>query len=463
MKPFKNYILPLLLLLVFTGSKAQFIFQKSLGTNGVDDTRDMIITNDGNYLVMGFSAQGSPTGLYLTKIDTSGTILWEKWHYTIGGMGTGFIKTICETSDLGFVLGNQFYNGSGYDGMLIKLDANGDTLFTKHDSITLGNNVGKVLQSPDGNLLALVDKNGTTALVKMDNNFNLISSIDEISSFPIQGIEVLNNNIYLLKGDSINNLLIINNNLTQIDTVNIPINFPSNLKISFDKSQLIIDGTKTSYYLSLRKRFFSDLSGNINTVCDSINSVGGIEDLAAIDSTNHQIYLAVYNNGVWGLDVRLYFTDNCGTILHDTILYRASMSIQPLDEWANKVLVDSQGNYIIYGRGMYGPLGGQSDIFLFKYKKWHDTTTSIDENTSDLSNPTNTLLLYPNPFNDGFTVSGIKENSSITVMDVMGKVAYYTPNTMYQTQITTTNWAKGLYIVHLKGNQSSTTLKVIKQ
>jgi hypothetical protein len=466
MKPFKNYILPLLLLLVFTGSKAQFIFQKALGTSGYDNTRELLITSDGNYLVMGSSGSGSPpdsTGLYLAKIDTSGTILWEKWYLYIGGMGTGFIKTICETSDLGFVLGNKFYNGSGYDGMLIKLDANGDTLFTKRDSITLGNNVSKVLQAPDGNLLALVDKSGATALVKMDNNFNWISSIDTISSFPVQGIEVLNNNIYILIRDSIENLLIINNDLTQVDTVNIPINFPSTLKISFDESHLIIDGTKTSYFLSLRKRFFTDLVGNINVVCDSINSVGGIEDLAAIDSSNHFIYLALYNNGQWGLDVQLYFTDECGTVLHDTILYRGSFSIQPLDEFGKKVLVDSQGNYIIYGRAMYGPLGGQSDIFLFKYKKWQDTTTSIDENNVDINNPTNAVLLYPNPFNNSFTISGITENSNITVLDVMGQVIH--SNTTHNTQhtIPTTNWAKGLYIVQLKGNTATTSLKVVKQ
>lgn len=466
MKPFKNYILPLLLLLAFSKINAQFIFQKALGTSGSDNTRELLITADGNYLVMGFSGSGSPpdsTGLYLTKIDTTGAILWGKWHYMIGGMGTGFINTICETSDLGFALGNKFYNGNGYDGMLIKLDANGDTLFTKHDSTMLGNNVAKVLKAPDGNLLALVSKNGVTALVKMDNNFNQISSIDTISSFPVQGIEVLNNNIYILIRDSIENLLIINNDLTQVDTVNIPINFPSTLKISFDESHLIIDGTKTSYFLSLRKRFFTDLVGNIDIVCDSINSVGGIEDLAAIDSSNHFIYLALYNNGQWGLDVQLYFTDECGTVLHDTILYRGSFSIQPLDEFGKKVLVDNQGNYLICGRAMYGPLGGQSDIFLFKYTKWDGFPTSIDENIVDLSQTANTILLYPNPFKDGFTLMGLSEPSEMLVTDVTGKVVYQTFIDNLSTNINANSWAKGIYVVRLKGNQSSTTLKVVKQ
>ena len=464
MKPFKNYILPLLLLLVFINSNAQFIFQKALGTNGDDTTRELLITSDGNYLVMGFSWGGDSLGLYLTKIDTSGTILWEKWHYTIGGMGTGVISTICETSDLGFVLGNKFYNGSGYDGMLIKLDSNGDTLFTKHDSVTLGNNVGRVLQAPDGNLLALVDKNGLASLVKMDNNFNLIGSIDGITPL-YKDIEVINNKIYYYKQDSLNNLLIIDNDLLLIDTITIPIKYPLYMRKSLDETQLIFYGEETLGPLPTRKlkMVYTNLVGNISSVCDSVYNVGGIFDFRAINTANSLIYASFYYDATWGIDVRLYFTDECGVLLHDTILYRASWTIQPLDEWADKVLVDNQGNYIIYGRGMYGPLGGQSDIFFFKYKKWQDTTTSIDENTISEVNRANVVMVFPNPFNDGFTISGITENSNITVLDVMGKVIH--SNTTHNTQhtIPTTNWAKGLYIVQLRGNQSSTTLKVIKQ
>lgn len=464
MKPFKNYILFLLLLLVFINSNAQFIFQKALGTNGDDTTRELLITSDGNYLVMGFSWGGDSLGLYLTKIDTSGTILWEKWHYTIGGMGTGVISTICETSDLGFVLGNKFYNGSGYDGMLIKLDSNGDTLFTKHDSVTLGNNVGRVLQAPDGNLLALVDKNGLTSLVKMDNNFNLIGSIDGIT--PVyKDIEVINNKIYYYKQDSLNNLLIIDNDLLLIDTITIPIKYPLYMRKSLDETQLIFYGEETLGPLPTRKlkMVYTNLVGNISSVCDSVYNVGGIFDFRAINTANNLIYASFYYDATWGIDVRLYFTDECGVLLHDTILYRSSWSIQPLDEWADKILVDNQGNYLIYGRAMYGPLGGQSDIFLFKYKKWQDTATGIDENMVDLSNPINTVLLYPNPFNDGFTLTGLSEPSEMFVMDVTGKMIYKAFVSDMSTNINANSWAKGMYVIHIKGNTTTTSLKVVKQ
>ncbi|KAB2859128.1 MAG: T9SS type A sorting domain-containing protein [Flavobacteriales bacterium] len=456
---FAQAVLPLLLLLVFTGSKAQFIFQKALGTDGTDGTRDLIITIDGNYVVMGYSAWGSVgnDGLYLAKIDTSGLVLWEKWHYIIGGSGNYSAQTITETIDSGFVVGSKTYNGVGDDGLLIKFNKQGDTLFTKRDSITLGNNVGRVLQAPDGNLLALVDKNGLTSLVKMDNNFNLIGSIDALTPPSLRGIEIVGNKIYLLKNDSVNNLLIVDNNLTQIDTVTIPIDFPVYLKKSFDTTQLIVEGNNSG----IRRMVYTDLLGNVNTICDSSFSIYK-DDFNPVNVNNDWIFMGLYNNGQWGLDVQLYFTDECGTILHDTILYRGSWTIQPLDEFGKKVLVDSQENYIIYGEARFGPLG-ETDIFLFKYKKWNGFSTNIDENTVDLSNPANTILLYPNPFNNGFTLTGLSEPSEILVMDVTGKVVYQTFINNLSTNISANSWAKGMYVLQLKGLQNTTTLKVVKQ
>ncbi|MCB0380443.1 MAG: T9SS type A sorting domain-containing protein, partial [Flavobacteriales bacterium] len=103
------------------------------------------------------------------------------------------------------------------------------------------------------------------------------------------------------------------------------------------------------------------------------------------------------------------------------------------------------------------------DILFWIYKKWDGFPIGIDDIENDKLIIDNAITIYPNPTQDQFTVSGITENSSITVLDVMGKVVHYTPKTINQTQITTENWAKGLYVVQIKGNKSSTTLKVIKQ
>jgi len=454
MKPLKKYILPLLLLLVFTSSKAQILYAEPFGTASGDMAIDIIIGSDSNYIMLGRYYQN----IYLAKADTAAQLIWEK-SYFIPSINTQ-PNSICEIGDTSFVIGGVI-DSKGY---LLKVNAVGDSLFSLLDTTITGNNVSNLRQAPDGNLLALVTFNGNgTSLVKFDDNLNVINTINNIVP-AIKGIEVVNNKIYLLKQDSINNFLIVSNNLIQIDTVTVPLKFPVYLRTSFNQTQLIIEGTFTSYLYSLRKRIFIDSLGNVELLCDSIDPIYDI--FKSVNPYNNGVQIGYYYNATWGIDIRLYFTDSCGQILHDTILYRPGTFTDPWrEEWGVKLLVDHKGNYVIYARGEKGPLGDW-DIFLMIYKKWDGFVTGIDSvDSNDQKEPIiiTDFAIFPNPTQNQFTITGILENSSITVTDVMGKVVYYATNVIYQTQINATNWAKGMYIAQLKGTQSSTALKVIKQ
>jgi len=457
MKPFKNYILSLLLLLVFTGSKAQIVYAEPFGTAGWDAANDIIIDSDSNYVMYGNHYKN----LYIAKADTAAQLIWERSYPTDSILL--YPSSICEIGDTSYIVSGKYQNV----GFLLKVNTIGDSLFSLNDSTILGTNVGSLRAAPDGNLLAMVTFNGNgTSLVKLDNTLNVINTITNITP-AIRGIEVVNNKIYILKQDSINNLLIISNDFTQIDTVTVPLSFPVYLKKSFNTTQLIIEGNN----YGIRRMVYTDLLGNVNSMCDSVFSIYRT-DFKPVNTQNDWVYVSSYNNGQWGYEIRLYFTDSCGQIVHDTILARWSFTIQPLDEYGVKLLVDYKGNYVIYARGAEGPLGDW-DIFLWIYKQWDGFPTNIDEVENDKLITENSIVIYPNPTQNQFTILGVTENSSITVLDVMGKVVYHVPNTnslpsadglgVGQTQINTTNWAKGLYIVQIKGNQSSTTLKVIKQ
>ena len=448
MKPFIRYILPLLLLLVFTNSNAQILHDRAYGTGGPDLAVDVIITSDSNYLMLGRYFKN----IYLAKADTAAQPIWEK-SYPKGG-SLLFPTTICEIGDTSYVVSGSYQN----IGFLLKINTVGDSLFSVNDSAILGVNVTNLRVAPDGNSLALVTFNGYGAsLVKFDDKLNVINTITNITP-AIKGIEVINSKIYILKQDSINNLLLINNDFNQIDTVTVPLSFPVYLKVSFDKTQLIIEGNN----YGIRRLVYTDLMGNVNSMCDSVFNAFRY-DFKPINTQNDWVYMSSYNNGQWGRDIQLYFTDSCGQILHDTVLARWSFTVQPMDELGVKLLVIHNGNYVIYGTGAEGPLGDW-DIFLIIYKKWDGfPTTGIDSNnTEEPIIPTN-FAIYPNPTQNQFTVSGITENSSITITDMMGKVIYQTTSTANQAQINSTSWAKGMYVVQVKGTQSSTTLKVIKQ
>lgn len=444
----KNYILALVFFLMVITIKGQFIWQIALGTSNTDYSIDMITTQDSNYLVVGASGG---LGLYLAKIDTGGNILWEKWHNNAGGI----VNTICETVDSGFVAGNRMYNGFGYEGFLVKFNANGDTLFTLRDSANLGSEVYKVWLAPDGNLLASINYHGVGALVKMDNNFNVLARID---TFGIKGLTIANNKIYVINSDSTANLFIINNDFTQIDTINVPMYFPVYIRKSFDETELIVDGVSMNISNSPRKLVFLDSMGNVTASCDSAFSKFKY-DFQPIDANNNWLYVGENYQQQWGRDIRLYWINKCGQVIKDTILYRWSFNTS-LNEEARKLIVDNEGNYLVTGYAQEGPLGGD-DIFVFKYKKV--VIPVEEENPKEEEEEFLEPILYPNPFTDGFVIKGISANTKITVFDMSGRMVEQQVSTGTGFVFTTTHWAKGLYVIQLRSITNTTNLKVVKQ
>lgn len=456
----------ILLIVAYTNLQAQFIFDKALGTDGTDQARDVIFTSDGSYLVIGYSQGGSigNDGLYLSKLDTSGNILWQKWYSFIGSSLPNYAtwqgSVICEVSDSGFVVGSKIDTGNTQMGLLIKFNSQGDTIFSKSDSIDLGNNVQKIMLSPDSNLLALVDITGGKALVKVDNNFNLMVKIDTFTT-PIVGIEVLNNKVYILNKDSINNLWIISNDLLTVDTVDVPIKYPTSMRSNFNNNELVFYGRDSLGIYTIHKMVYTNLLGSVVSQCDTIPILFDI-DINDFKQRNNNgwLFMGIHYDTQWGRDVQLYFTDNRGKILFDTILSRWSMTIQPLDEDGKKILVDNEGNYLLFGEARFGVLGG-NDIFLVKYKKWN-FPTAIDSLEEEVITNVE-LTIFPNPTQNNFSIIGLKENSNISILDITGKVIYNKTNSTASMTINSNNWAKGVYIVLVKNNSGNQIKKIVKQ
>lgn len=443
---FAQAVLPLLLLLVFTNSNAQILYNRAFGTSSGDAANDVIITHDDNYMMLGRHYKN----LYLAKADTIGQLIWEKSYPTDSILL--YPSSICEIGDTSYVIAGNYQN----EGFLLKVDVTGDTLFHLIDSSILGENVSNLRQAPDGNLLALVTHYGIVSLLKFDNNLNVIARIDSLTPPSLRGIEVINNTIYILKRENI--LLLVNNEFTQIDTLILPANIVSYMRTTFDFNQLVFEGTDTG----VRKLLYTDLLGSVNTVCDT-SFLLSKTDFKPVDNFNNWIYVNYNYDSTWGRDIRLYFTDNCGQILHDTILYRRGSFGDPWrDEDVVKLLVDQNGNYVIFGRGEKGPLGSW-DILLWIYKRWDGFPTNVEELDRNKIFYENTLTVYPNPFSAEFTLTGLVEKSEIHVIDISGKLVHQSTSNSTSTTIHLDGLAKGLYIVQVKGAQHITTLKVVRQ
>jgi hypothetical protein len=106
---------------------------KTYGTGNQDVAYSVCETADSGYIVVGYINGPSDWvkgDLWILKTDPSGDTLWTKMY---GGAGEDYGVSIRETADSGYVIAgiNSSVSAGGKDVWLVKIDAQGDTVWTK--------------------------------------------------------------------------------------------------------------------------------------------------------------------------------------------------------------------------------------------------------------------------------------------------------------------------------------------
>lgn len=120
------------------------VWQKSLGGSGNDFASSVIQSTDGGYAVAGytFSIDGDITknqgnyDFWLVKLDSVGNTQWQN---TYGGSDNDYARAVIQSNDGGYVMGGytasadgDILNNQGYDDeIVIKVDAMGNMLWSK--------------------------------------------------------------------------------------------------------------------------------------------------------------------------------------------------------------------------------------------------------------------------------------------------------------------------------------------
>lgn len=105
-------------------------WQQIYGGDGVEAGYSVKACLDQGYIVAGSTSTSGPSDAYLVRTDSLGLVMWSKSY---GGVNIDVIRSIELLSDSGFIAAgysNSFGNG-GYDGWVLRLDKNGDTLWTR--------------------------------------------------------------------------------------------------------------------------------------------------------------------------------------------------------------------------------------------------------------------------------------------------------------------------------------------
>ena len=124
----------------------EFVWKKVFEEEDVNSFYGLVNTDDGGYVASGVK-HGDPYS-WLFKIDDSGEVIWSHQYRTETRNGFGLL---IPTYDGGFaVAGHVATDSSGYDGLLVKVDSEGELEWYSTFGTELGEATQVLTQTPDG-------------------------------------------------------------------------------------------------------------------------------------------------------------------------------------------------------------------------------------------------------------------------------------------------------------------------
>lgn len=137
--------------LIKIDSLGNFIWSKTYGGSNSDNAICAKQTIDGGYVMCGstYSFGAGSGDIYVIKTDSIGDTLWTKVY---GGAQNDEAYAIQQTTDGGYILTGQTYSfGAGSrDVYVLKIDASGDTIWTKTYGSAGDEEGASVIQTTDG-------------------------------------------------------------------------------------------------------------------------------------------------------------------------------------------------------------------------------------------------------------------------------------------------------------------------
>ncbi|MFB0515401.1 MAG: hypothetical protein ACETWG_02205 [Candidatus Neomarinimicrobiota bacterium] len=118
--------------LIKTDSDGREVWNRTYGGSGWDGGRSVLQTSEGGYIVAGYTESYRVKGydVWLLKVEASGDTIWSRTH---GGRGTNMAHAVAHTADGGYIIAGRtdLLGTAGYDALLIKTDPEGKEVWTR--------------------------------------------------------------------------------------------------------------------------------------------------------------------------------------------------------------------------------------------------------------------------------------------------------------------------------------------
>jgi hypothetical protein len=396
--------------LVRTDASGDTLWTQTFGGTEYDAGNYVEQTSDGGFVITGCvqSIGAGSNDVWIIKTDASGDTLWTRLY---GGSSSDDGRVIQQLSDKGYMIlaGTSSYGPGWHDFWLIRLDASGDTLWTK----TYG---GSDTDTPN------------SMEMTTDNGFILAGLTGSFGTGDYDG--------WLVKTDAAG------------DTLWTKAYGGAEDERLWDVQQTadggyIITGYTNSYGAGLDDLWLVKIDGSGDTLWT--RTIGGseIDQGRSIQQTTDGGYIITGYTQSFGAgsdDVWLIKTDASG----DT-LWTKTFGGSEIDR-GNCIRQTSDGGYIIVGyTHSYGH--GESDVWLIRLAP--DEPTPVVENKIPVPDSYRLLQNYPNPFNPVTEIRyGLPANQHVllAVYNVKGEKVSTLVNTYHE---------EGGYSVRWEGRDDS--------
>ncbi|MCB1060960.1 MAG: T9SS type A sorting domain-containing protein [Calditrichaeota bacterium] len=188
------------------------------GMGAQDIFLDVANTSDGGYICSGWSRQpvGNWQHYWLLKTNANGDSVWSKNF----GTGEQVFQGRCavQTNDGGFAIGGRVngYPGGhgGYDWMIIKTDANGDSVWSVQIGDSLEDTMTDMIVSANGSIIAFGSSNTDTSREGMIAAVNQNGQLMWQRTYPLEISVTIQDLIELPEGGymACGNLNVVNGN-----------------------------------------------------------------------------------------------------------------------------------------------------------------------------------------------------------------------------------------------------------